>query len=148
MATPRFATYDPGRQVLVVNGVQIQGFAPGTFIKVSRMTPTFSSKAGADGQVVRTKSRDKRGKIEITLLQTSLSNDYLSSLAVTDEQADGASTAVGPSMVKDLNGTTFATGANTWVVQPADLELAAEAGDRTWTLECDNLQIVVGGSLV
>lgn len=143
-----YKNYDPGRIALVVNGVLIQGFADSTFIKVSRQTPTFSSKAGADGQVVRTKSRDRRGKIEITLLQTSLSNDYLSALMVTDEQADGGVGAVGPSLLKDMNGTTTAGGANTWVTQPADIEYAVESGNRVWVLECDDLRIFTGGQLV
>jgi hypothetical protein len=143
-----FNNYDPGRNVLVIGGVQIQGFGEGTFIKVSRKTPTFSTKVGAGGDVVRSKSRDRRGMIEITLLAASPSNDYLSALCVTDEQVDAGVGAVGPAFLKELNGTTVCAGPNAWVTQPADLERAAEAGMVTWTVEVADLAMFVGGLVV
>lgn len=146
MATPK--NYDPGRYHIFVNGKQITGFADGTFVKVARMTPTFSSKAGAGGEVVRTRSRDKRGTVELTLLPSSLSNDDLSSMASTDEQVAGGLGAVGPFMLKDLNGTTVCTAESTWVTQPADLEGAVEPANREWKLECSELKMLVGGLLI
>lgn len=140
--------YDPARVTLVVNGKQITGFADGTFIKITRMTPSFSSKAGAGGEVVRTRSRDKRGKIEITLLPSSPSNDDLSAAIATDEQIAGGVGAVGPFMLKELNGTTVATAGETWVTQPADLEFAADPTNRPWVLECADVKMFVGGLLL
>lgn len=148
MPIPKFANFDPGRIVLVVNGVQIVGFADGSFVKVSRQTPSFASKAGADGHVVRTRSRDKRGKIEITLLPSSPSNAYLSTLMQLDENTIGGIGAVGPTFVKDLNGTTIAAAAESWVTQPADIEYSNEPVNRTWTLECADVQMLVGQNLV
>lgn len=146
MAT--FKNFDPGRIGLMVAGQLIQGIAPGTFVKVSRTTKTFSTKAGAGGDVVRTKSRDRRGTIELTLMAESPSNDYLSGLVATDEQVIGGTGAVGASFVKDLNGTTLCSGANSWVCQPADVEYGDESGNRTWLVECSELLMLVGGSLV
>lgn len=138
--------YDPGRVVVIVNGVQIQGFGEGTFVKVSRLTPSFSDKVGADGEVVRTKSHDRRGTIELTLMQSSPSNDYLSALCLTDEQVDQGVGAVGPSMVKELNGTSVMGGAQSWVTQPAEAEYAAESGMRTWVIRVAKLSpMLVGG---
>lgn len=146
MATMR--NYDPGRVVLVVAGFQIQGFAPGTFVKVARNKPSFTLKKGSDGQGVRTKSRDFSGKITITLLQSSSSNDVLSQLVATDEAVDGGVGAVGPSLVQDLNGTTLCKGSTSWVTQPADAEFADEAGNREWVIEVDDLKMLIGGSLL
>lgn len=140
--------YDPGRVTLVVSGVQITGFAEGTFIKVSRMTPSFSSKVGAGGEVVRTRSRDKRIKIEITLLPSSPANDFMSELVATDEQVAGGVGAVGSFMLKELNGTTVATSSETWVTQPADLEFAVDPSNRTWVLEGADGKMLVGGLLL
>jgi hypothetical protein len=145
MAT--FKNYDPGRVVVVVNGVQIQGFGEGTFVKVSRKTPSFSTKVGAGGDVVRTKSRDRRGTIEITLMQSSPSNDYLSGLCVTDELVDQGVGAVGPALVKELNGTTVMGGTSSWVTQPADAEYAADSGMRTWVIEVATLAPAFVGGL-
>lgn len=143
MAT--FRNYDPGRNLVVLNGVLIQGFGEGTFIKVSRMTPTFSSKVGAGGDVVRAKSRDRRLKVEITLMQSSPSNDYLSALCVADENVDAGVGAVGPFLMKELNGTTLCAGAAAWVTQPADAEYAADVSMRTWVLEVADGKMFVGG---
>lgn len=143
---PIFKNYDPGRVIIVVNGVQIQGFADGTFVKVARKTPSFSDKAGAGGDVVRTKSRDLRATMEITLLPSSPSNDYLSGLVATDEHVDAGVGAVGPVMVKELNGTTVCAGANAWVTQPADTEFGAEPVNRTWLVTVASLSVMnVGG---
>lgn len=144
-----FRNYDPGRVVLAINGLQIQGFADGTFIKFSRLTPTFSSKAGAGGDVVRTKSRDKRAKIEITLLASSPSNDWLSSLVLTDEQVDAGVGSVGPAFLKELNGTTVIAGSKSWVTQPADAEYGVDSQNRSWTIEvADASTFLVGGLTV
>lgn len=143
-----FKNYDPGRIVLVVNGVQIQGYADSTFVKVSRNEPTFKGKSGAGGDYTRTRNRNRSGKITITLLAESPSNDYLSALIATDEQSIGGAGAVGPSMVKDLNGTTLCQGANSWVVQPADAEYGDESPNREWVIEVSELLMLVGGSLV
>lgn len=145
---PAFKNWDPGRFVVVVNGVQIQGYADGTFIKASRNVPSFSTKTGADGLVVRTKSRNRTGKLVITLMQSSPSNDYLAGLVAVDEATDGASPSVGPSLVKDLNGTTFGTMGNSWVMQPADLERGSDSGNVEWTIEGDALALFTGGALV
>lgn len=142
-----FKNYDPGRFVIVVKGVQIQGYAPGTFIKVARDSDAFKDKSGAGGDIVRTKSRDHRGSFTITLLQTSPSNDYLQTLQTTDEEADSGLGSVGASGVKDLNGTSFAHAENTWVLKPADMERADDAGNVEWVVRAADLEIFNGGSL-
>src|SRR4029077_13060282 len=137
-----FKTYDPGRIVIVVNGILIEGIADGTFVKISRMTPSFSSKAGAGGAVIRTKSRDKRGKIELTLLPSSPSNDRLSALVTADENVDAGVGAVGPSLVKELNGTTICAGGKSWVTQPSDDDDGGNPVNRSCTIEIAELSVI------
>jgi hypothetical protein len=84
MPTPALRRTTRDAIVLVVNGVQIQGFAPGTFIKVSRNEPSFKGKAGAGGDYVRTRNRNRAASSCFTLLR-SPSNDYLSGLISLDE---------------------------------------------------------------
>lgn len=139
-------TYDSGRIAVIVNGVQIQGFAPDSVVKVSRDNPSWSTKAGADGMVVRSKNRNQLGKIVISLMAESPSNDYLSTLINTDENTDGASPSVGPSMVKDLNGNTLCQSKDSWVLQPADVEFGNESGTREWTIVCAQLKMIVGSN--
>jgi hypothetical protein len=144
----RMGNYDPGRIQIIINGFLIAGYAPGSFVKVSRNKPSFTVKIGSDGLPVRTKSRDISGTITITLLQNSSSNDVLSGFVLTDEQVDGGTGAVGPALVNDLNGTTVYKSSQSWVQQPADGEFADEAGNREWTIACADLKMFSGGSVV
>lgn len=144
MATPYFKNYDPGRIIVVFNGVQLTGFAD-DLVEITRNTDAFSDEAGPQGDTVRIRSRDRRGNVNVTLQQASPSNDILSTFASTDESAG---TAYGPVMVKDLNGTTLAEGANAWIVKIPDSKFAAAHGTRVWSIRVAELKLLVGGSLV
>lgn len=148
--TPDFGNYDPGRHVLTVLGVEIGGFAKGTMIAVARKVPTFTEEAGGGGDVVRMRSRNKIGTFVFTLLPTSKSNDYLTGLIVADEANQGGKGSVGPTELTGLppNGPTVAHGANSWVIQPADVEVMdSGAPGRKWTVSCASLEIKVFGSV-
>lgn len=137
-----FKNYNPGKVILSFNKVQIVGYADGTFVKATRDTPSFSDKAGAGGDVVRTRSLDKRGSIVITIQTASPSNDILSGFILSDELKGNA---VGMVQLVDGNGTSLFEGANAWVQQPADGEFAAESGNREWTIRVAELKIFNGG---
>jgi hypothetical protein len=100
--------------------------------------------AGADGQVVRVASADKRGEITVTLMASSLSNDFLSAQAALDDLT-GINTQ--PLLIKDLLGTTLISAQQAWIKKPADVEFGKEAGTREWVFECGELNILVGGSI-
>lgn len=141
----QFKNYDPGRIIVVFKGAQIQGYADGTFVKASRSAETFKSNVGAGGDVVRVRSRNKLGQVVITLQAASSSNDVLQAIADADENTGAA---YGSLMIKDLNGTTLVVASTAWVVKPADAEYAADASNREWTIECAELKISNGGSVV
>lgn len=138
-------TYDPKKVILTVGGAPISGYADGTFIKASRLNDTFTSVAGADGEVSRSKSNDKRGEIVITLIQTSLANDILSGIAQIDERTG---LGVVPVILKDLSGLTTLFTGSAWVKKPADFERGKEIANTEWTLECADLDIFNGGVLI
>lgn len=137
-----FKTYDPSKLILSFKGVQISGYADGTFIKVTRDTKTFSDKPGAGGDVVRTRSHDKRGAVVVTLQDAAQSNDTLSNNIVQDELKGNQ---VGALQLTDGNGTTLVSASQAWVVAPADPEYANESGNREWTIRAAELDIFVGG---
>ena len=136
-------TYDPGQHYATFANIPITGYAKGTYINVERMTEAFSSEAGAQGEVARTRKRDKRGTIKFTLMATSACNDLLSAIADQDE-FDG--TGVGALNIRDGNGTTVATAANAWIKKRPPTEFADEMPNRDWELECENLRLTVGGN--
>lgn len=136
-------TYDPQEQVLTFNGVQITGFAEGTFIKVSRNEPTFSYKPSNSGGGARCRNPNKSGRFEFTLHQGSPSNGVLSAFAQLDE---ALGTGVGEVQVKDLGTTTAKCKAqNGWVVQPPDWTRAKETEDIAWIIETDEVDIAHDG---
>jgi hypothetical protein len=98
---------------------------------------------GADGITSRAKSQDKSGTITVTLAQTSSGNDIFSAAAASDELAN---TGVGVISVKDLSGRTQAFSAAAWVRKQANSEFSKEISDREWSIDCDNLEMFVGGN--
>lgn len=136
-------TWDPGKFFVTVANIPITGIAKGTFISVERMSPSFVSTAGAGGEVAHARMRDKRATVKITLLQTAACNDALSALWALDE-ATGQ--GVGPFGMFDTNGRSVANAPNCRIMKPPTWEGAEEVSNREWELECDELDMLVGGN--
>lgn len=136
-------TYSPKRVELIVAGVPMKGFSDSTFITAERTSEAFATNVGADGEVSRTHSADKTGKITLTLQQTSDSNDFLSGLALSDEIS-----LLGqfPVLLKDTNGRTLAESPCAWIEKIANSEFGSDLSDREWSISCSELIMFVGGS--
>lgn len=140
-----FRNYDPGRIILVWNGIQIQGYGPDTFVKAARNEDNFTEQVGANGDVVHIRNRNRTGKVTFTLQDASPTNDQLSALAQADERTG---LAFGPLLIKDLNGTTLVMCANSRIQKYADMEYAADAGTNDWIVMCAELEMFLGGEIV
>lgn len=136
-------TYDPAGINIIFAGNIITGIAPGTFIRVERNADMWGLQIGSAGEGARIKSNDKSGKITLTLMQTSPSNDILSAQALIDEQTNGGSSAA---EVRDSNGTSLHAAENAWVKKTPDSEYSNEGGTREWVLETENLVNFVGSN--
>lgn len=142
---PTFRNYDPAQIIVSFKGVQLQGFAPGTFVRVERDEDTFGEQAGAGGDVVRVRSRNRMGKVTVILLQSSPSNDYLSARAAEDELTG---IAYGEISLKNLNGATIvAGGSDAWIRKPAQIEYGAEVSNREWVFQVADLDLNVAGEV-
>lgn len=136
--------YDPKKISVIIAGLPITGFADGTFAKVARDEDAFTAVVGATGEVTRVQNANKMGKLTITLLGSSASNDYLSSLATADE-ISGAGTF--GAMVKDNKGTSLYGAATAWIAKSPDAEWSKENnGHREWVIATDELIVFAGGS--
>lgn len=136
-------TYDPKAYSCILGGHIAEGFADGTFIRVERNNDTWQTKVGADGEGARAKSNDKSTRVTLTLMQTSLTNSYLSGLAKADELNNGG---VIPFLLKDGNGDTVVEALTIWAVKPATIELGKEITNREWILETNDADIFVGSN--
>jgi len=131
------------KDVAVIFGTRaLSGIAEGG-VQITRLTDSFTDQVGADGEVVRSRTNDKRGDAVVNLLQSSDSNDYLSESMVADENTGAG---VKPLTIKDNSGRTLAFARQAWVVKPAASALGREAGERAWTIRCADLDIFVGGN--
>lgn len=136
--------YDPKQVVVSIGGAIMQGYADGTFVTVTRLNDAFTSHAGADGEVSRAKSNDRRGEMVLTLAQTSLSNDVLSGVAAVDERTGNG---IIPIAIKDLSGTTTYFSGSGWIRKIADGSFSKEIENREWTIDLASMDAFIGGSL-
>lgn len=136
-------TYDASQVSIIVGTRALTGLAEGTFVTVRRAEDAFTKQVGADGEVTRSKTNNRSGEIEITLQQGSADNDYLSALALQDENLG---TGVVPVNIIDRSGTTVASAKDSWIRKIAEAGFGRDAGERTWTIDCAVIDLVVGGN--
>jgi hypothetical protein len=138
-------TYDPTEVTISYNSTPIDGFGPGTFIKVNRNVDAYTLQMGNSGSGARSKSPDKSGTIEITLLMSSPANGLLSAIQQLDELSGEG---VGEFLVKDRSTAAAKCQAqNAWIKKPPDWDRGKEVGEVTWVLESDNIDILHDGTI-
>jgi hypothetical protein len=124
-------TYDPKKVIITLGGVPIVGYADGSFVNVEGNAETWTKKVGADGEVNRALSNDNTHTITITLLQTSLSNQYLKNVYKADK-----ATGLGmlPLGFTDLNDMETKFWPEAWVAQEPPKGRAKETTDTQWVI--------------
>lgn len=128
-------TYDPKKFDIVYAGIHLnEGVADGTFVVYSSTTPAFSSKAGTDGEVTRSRQHDRRSTVRLTLMQTSEVNDRLSTALAADMAAQNG-LGVGSFLIRDRSGTTLIEASRAWIMDDPDLNLEQTASTREWVFE-------------
>ncbi|WP_066733542.1 phage structural protein [Cupriavidus sp. D384] len=137
-------TYDPARINVTVGAATLSGFAEDSFIGIEELGDGVTSKAGADGEVARAMSSDRRCRVTIKLLQTSRSNDLLSSLLQADRLSGG--NGLFPVAVADLRGRSVLHASEAWVVKLPTSEFGKEVGEREWIIETGGGTYFVGGN--
>jgi hypothetical protein len=130
-ANPLVGTYDPKKVIITLGGVPIGGYADGTFVQIDPNSETWQKKVGADGEVARSLSNDNTHTMQITLMQTSLSNAYLRTVMNADKL-----TGLGmlPLSFTDLNTGDIHFWPQAWVSTTPPLGRAKETTDTQWTL--------------
>lgn len=137
-----YGTFDPTKVTFVLGSITAEGYAD-SFIKAYRNEDAFSIVVSADGKVTRVRNANRSGRFEVTLKNSSPTNDLFQAQAILDEQTGGG---IAPALVKDGSGTAHAQGKNSWIVKQPDLERAKELGDVTWIIETDILDMGQGGT--
>lgn len=138
-------TYDPAQTQVVIGGVILTGYEPGTFITISRNVNNYDYSVSPDGvEGVRAKRNDRSALLTFVMRQTSTSNLVLTNLANRDEvDSDG----VVPAQVTDLNNqdTQYISG-KAWIEKPADAVYAETAQGRSWAIRMAEVSMNHGGN--
>lgn len=137
--------YDPGAVTLAWDGLDINGFAEGTFISFAMDTDAFTKVVGAQGDMTRVRVRNRGSRITFTLLQTSPDNDTLSLRHNRDIKGTAQK---GPCTLKDNLGNTLIQAENAWLVKMPDAGFSADGDEgREWMLDLGETEATIGGSV-
>mgnify|MGYP001589919823 CR=1 FL=1 len=137
--------YSPDFVDVIFNGITITGFADGTFIEVEREVDTFTKKVGSLGDVARTKSLNKSGKITITVMDTHPVNDALATVISNDEQ-DAQS--FGAFSMKDRSSNTEVRATEAWCMRVPKVTRAQATANVVYVFEAASIFIHHGGSVI
>lgn len=136
-------TYDPKKVVIAFAGARLTGFADGSMVKVTPRADLYSYKKGTDGEGARVRMNDRGGEIEIVLLWSSSSLDYINAKMAQDEAND---TGSGVFTVNDERSFTLLNASSAWVKRRPDVEFSNELGSRTIVFECEDIETFEIGS--
>jgi hypothetical protein len=137
-------TYDAKKVIITIGSHTVTGYAEGSFITIEPEGDGTVAQAGADGEVARSLSNNPLVTVNITLQQTSPSNDALSELLRRDKASGGG--GVVPLQVRDLRGTSLFAASQAWVTNWPSAEYGAELNDREWPIMAVMTDMNVGGN--
>lgn len=141
----RILTYDPTQFEISLAGLyKLEGFADGTFVEIIKNAKPFQYQTSMGDEVARVFIQDNTYTVNVTLAQSSLSNNILSALHSLDIATRG--NAKFPILVQDKSGTTKFFSTNAWVETYPNAQFGKSIETRTWTLQCSNGVYALGGN--
>lgn len=136
-------TYAAKKVQVIYGSHTVTGFMEDSFVELERATNSFDKLVGADGEVARSANADKSGTLKIKILQTSLSNDVLSSELIADE-ASNINTK--PCMVKDGSGRTLWSTSESWIMKHPNVVFSKGVEGREYAIEAGEWIAFAGGN--
>ena len=137
-------TFSSSELIVTLGSDRLTGWIDGEYLTVAYDSDFYNFSNGADGEVARVKNEKRMATITARFLQTSASNDVLSAYLLEDLLTNSPQ----PLVIKDLNGNTILTSAQTTVMKPSDISYGVDATAREWTLKAATLIGFVGGNFV
>lgn len=125
-------TYNPAFVKVALGTHAVTGYAEDSFIVVEPLGDGVTSKAGCDGEIVRSVDPNNRFSVKISLLASSPTNRFLMQKYWQDKK-DGSGSF--PVLVKDITGGDRFSADTAWVTKVPSNTKGKEAANREWTLE-------------
>lgn len=141
MTTNKLKVYSADEVTVTLAGILIDsGFADGEFVSVEPASDDFGDKAGADGEVARWKTNDRRSTAHIKTLQTSDGNTQLSALRNRDVNAPNGA-GVGVFEVRDRSsGALLVHADHEWIQKLPTMSRGREIAEYDWTIRLANTE--------
>lgn len=121
----------------------VSGVVAGTFVNITKDVTPFEVQAAMDGSIARLYKHDEGFKVELTLAQSSASNNILSGLYNID-----TATRLGkfPVFITDTKGSSKFFAMTAWIERIPAVAFGNDLQPRTWTIQCTEATITVGGN--
>lgn len=130
-----FAVLDPDQNSVTVCGVLVEGgFADGDMVTIVPESDAFITKVGATGAVTRIKTNNKLCTITLRLMQASIYNTILSALHQLDILVPNGA-GVGPTIIKDLSGTSLYFFSKSWIAKAPDVTRGMDDNAMEWKIQ-------------
>ncbi|MNF36754.1 hypothetical protein D3C85_816570 [compost metagenome] len=137
-------TYSPKDVSITIAGLHtIDGYVDGTFVKIIKNTKPFETQVAMDGTRERLYHFDDGYNLELTLAQSSTSNNILSALHNIDIVTRAAKFIL---MLRDGSGQTTFFSATTWIESIPDVTFSNGMESRVWTLGCSDAALQIAGN--
>lgn len=137
-------TYSSANVTMIYGGKLITGWADGDFVKIAYASDYWMLTMQSDGIGTRSASRDLSGTVEITLLASSPSNDYLAAAFLADQQSGAG---VLPFLLRESSGALLASAESMWIVKSPDVSFSRSVSTRVWQLASDRITVVPAGTV-
>ncbi len=135
-------TYSAKHCNIIVGPTKLDDFGESDMVSVTRDEGKWVKTIGADGKASRSYVASTAGTVEITLMQTSASNEVLTLLLAGD-----TATLKGqvPLFIQDTIGGSAYFSTDAWIQGPPEVTLGKEVNEYTWTLDCADLEMYIKG---
>lgn len=143
MTIQRHNTLNVAQFSVIIYDRLITGYDEGSVISIERLTPGFNPKKGALGEGGRALTNNFSANVTLSLIATSLDNDFLSDQHNID-LSTGANTS--DIEIKDNFGNTELSGTNAYVTNFPNMTRGDELTVMEWTIYVDTLTGRWGGA--
>lgn len=138
------STYSPSDVTITLAGIHaVTGYADGTFVRIKKDIKPFAKVRAMDGEIARQYFDDAGYKVELTLMQSSPTNNILSMLYNVDTVTHMGKI---PLFIKDTRGQTSFLAGTAWIEEIPEVTFGAELDTRTWVFGCSDVAMTIGGN--
>jgi hypothetical protein len=143
----RTGEINPNEYSLIWGTHQVKGFHEGDVITIVYDANSYNYLTGADEEAARINLVNNTVLITFLLMQTSLSNDYLSVAANIDSKTGGGAAQL---LFKDNWGNTVGASPVSWIEKRPDQAFQGGQGasipSRSWAIRCPHYEGIIGSS--